>query len=77
LIFSINRLAYGGHSILSTRLSSTGPTTARQADIHCHPMDYWIAGLMDCCKSKDLYNMKHMRKIKNAYLYFLLKIQYL
>jgi hypothetical protein len=20
---------------------------------HCRPMDYWIAGLMDCCKSKS------------------------
>jgi hypothetical protein len=36
-------------------------------------MDYWIAGLMDCCKSKSYAKINIWEKIKMPILKFFLK----
>jgi hypothetical protein len=39
----------------------------------CRPMDYWIAGLMDCCKSKSYAKITIWEKSEMPILKFSLK----
>jgi hypothetical protein len=41
--------------------------------IHYHPMDYWIAGLLDCCKSKSYEKITIWEKSKTPIMKFFLK----
>ena len=40
---------------------------------HCHPMDYWISGLMDCCKSKSYAKITIWEESEMPILKFFLK----